>query len=576
MPQTPLHAFLVSLRRAGDSAGAGLTDAELLQRFVTTRDEAAFEALAWRHATMVWGICRRVARREQDAEDAFQATFLTLAQRAASIHNGESLGSWLFKVSYRIALAARRQAVRRAASESGLPGCPPAQPSESAEGPELRSLIDEEVHRLPEKYRAAVVLCYFQGRTNEAAAQELGCPKGTVVSRLARARQRLRRRLEMRGVEAPSLLLPAAAVPRALFTQTCNAVLAKSCSNSAAGAVSARVITLVQGAVRTMFWTKMRLAMFWVGIAVLGVGGTGLVARTVYGLGGIDGTETGLTVAAEGGQALSRGAESSVEGQPGKASADDPKARAASMNNLKQILLAMHNYHDVNGHFPAPATTSGDGKALLSWRVALLPYLDQNNLFKQFRVNEPWDSEHNRELLDKMPSVFAIPGTNADAGSTYYQVFVGPGAAFEKRKRLRVNDFTDGTSNTVMVIEAGSAVPWTKPEDLVYDPDQPLPELGGAFKEALHCALADGSAHTLRRDFDRNLFRAAITRNGGEVIADLPHLFSEDPRRLQAERLKKEQAGLVHAFQGLRDEVLLLRAEVNRLKERVEKLEGRK
>ena len=116
MADTPVSVMLHSLRRAGTLAGAGLTDAQLLERFVTARDEAAFEVLVWRHSAMVLGLCRRVLRQEQDAEDAFQAAFLTLSRRAASISRGQAVGSWLFKVAYRIALAARKQ--------STVPHCP--------------------------------------------------------------------------------------------------------------------------------------------------------------------------------------------------------------------------------------------------------------------------------------------------------------------------------------------------------------------------------------------------------------------------------------------------------------------
>jgi hypothetical protein len=256
----------------------------------------------------------------------------------------------------------------------------------------------------------------------------------------------------------------------------------------------------------------------------------------------------------------------------------------------------MHNYHDANNHFPAPAIYSGDGKALLSWRVELLPYLDQRDLYKQFRRNEPWDSPHNRALLDKMPAVFALPSrrtggsssTSSSAGdatastttaptaghSTYYQVFVGPGAAFEKRRQRRVADFTDGLSNTIMVVEAASPVPWTKPEDLTYDPDQPLPELGGGFKGFFDVALADGSVHAVPHDIDKTEFRKAVTCNGGEVI-DIASMFSSRPRR-DENALKRQDysGGLMEDLQGLRDEVLALKAEVKRLQQRVAKLEG--
>jgi len=603
MADTPVSAMLHSLRRAGTLAGAGLTDAQLLERFVTARDEAAFEVLVWRHSAMVLGLCRRVLRQEQDAEDAFQAAFLTLSRRAASISRGQAVGSWLFKVAYRIALAARKQSAFRAVHERRIGSVLATHTPAPLDGPDLQSLLDEEIQCLPEKYRSAVLLCYFEGKTNEAAATEIGCPKGTVVSRLARARDRLRRRLAVRGVEAPTLLLSGASgtwsvtVPRTLLTKTCTAALADACFNPAAGLVSARVITLAQGAMRTMFWTKMKLVAIGMVATVLSLGGVGLAARAFYGPMEADGPRDELAAGLVPGAAQAEEQQGRPARPPRPSFASDASVRKVSMDNLKQILLAMHNYHDANNHFPAPAIYSGDGKALLSWRVELLPYLAQSDLYKQFRRNESWDSPHNRALLDRMPAVFALPGrrtggsssTSSSAGdtssstttastaghSTYYQVFVGPGAAFEKRLKRRVADITDGLSNTIMVVEAASPVPWTKPEDLVYDPDLPLPELGGGFKGFFNVAMADGSVHAVRRDFDKAEFRKAITCNGGEVL-DLDRLFGAQPSRegsvLQELDLSESTK---EGLQGLRDEVLALKIEVKRLKERVAKLEGR-
>ncbi|HEY8503525.1 MAG TPA: DUF1559 domain-containing protein, partial [Gemmataceae bacterium] len=145
-------------------------------------------------------------------------------------------------------------------------------------------------------------------------------------------------------------------------------------------------------------------------------------------------------------------------------------ARAQSQNNLKQIGLAMHNYHDTHGTFPAAAITDKQGRPLLSWRVAILPYLDQNNLYQQFKLDEPWDSEHNKKLLEKMPEIYApVRGKAPQPHSTYYQVFTGPGTPFAGPKGLHFREFKDGLSNTLLVVEAGVAVPWTKPQDIPYD-----------------------------------------------------------------------------------------------------------
>lgn len=201
--------------------------------------------------------------------------------------------------------------------------------------------------------------------------------------------------------------------------------------------------------------------------------------------------------------------------------------RQTSANNLKQIALAMHNYHDTHNAFPANAIYGKDGKALLSWRVAILPYIEENALYNEFKLDEPWDSAHNKKLLAKMPKIYApVAGGNVAADATFYQVFTGPGTIFEGKKGLRLLEITDGTSNTFLAAEAGEAVPWTKPDDLPFDPQKDLPKLGGLFKAGFHVAMADGSVRFIRRDFDPQALRLAITRNDGQVI-DLNSLTAE-------------------------------------------------
>ena len=200
-----LGTLVRHLRRAVAPGGAvGLRDGELLERFLRERDEAAFELLLWRHGPMVLGTCRRLLRHAADVDDAFQATFLVLLRKARSVTRGEALGAWLYRVAYRVALRARSVARRRAQHERpGLDAAevpaPPAPPWD-----DLRPVLDEEVSRLPARERSAFVLCYLQGKTHAEAGRELGCPAGTVSWRLARARERLRRRLARRGGSAAS------------------------------------------------------------------------------------------------------------------------------------------------------------------------------------------------------------------------------------------------------------------------------------------------------------------------------------------------------------------------------------
>jgi prepilin-type processing-associated H-X9-DG protein len=195
--------------------------------------------------------------------------------------------------------------------------------------------------------------------------------------------------------------------------------------------------------------------------------------------------------------------------------------RMKDSNNLKQIALAMHNYESAYSYFPTASINSRDGKPLLSWRVAILPFIEQDNLYRQFHLDEPWDSEHNKKLLDQMPAIYQIPGTPPSRTHTHYRVFVGGGpggrAMFDYKEKTQILSITDGTSNTLMVVEAAEAVPWTKPDELVYDPNKPLPKL---FEMSGGCnaAFGDGSVRFIRADVAENVLRALITRDGGEVI----------------------------------------------------------
>jgi hypothetical protein len=214
---------------------------------------------------------------------------------------------------------------------------------------------------------------------------------------------------------------------------------------------------------------------------------------------------------------------------PSISRARESVARSQSQMNLKQIALASHNHNDHRGQLP-PTIQDSDGNPLLSWRVALLPYIEQDNLYKQFHLDEPWDSPHNRQFLRNTPRTYystAQRQTPAD-GLTYYRVFVGPGTAFERNGLQIPHDFPDGTSNTILVVEAGEPVPWTKPEELEYHPDKPLPPLGGIFRNegwfaqlrglngGFNTALADGSVKWFPRSTREATLRAYITRNDGE------------------------------------------------------------
>jgi hypothetical protein len=195
--------------------------------------------------------------------------------------------------------------------------------------------------------------------------------------------------------------------------------------------------------------------------------------------------------------------------------------RAQSSNNLKQMALAVHNYEAAHGFLPPAATLGKKGKKLLSWRVAVLPYIEQDALYQKFKLDEPWDSEHNLKVFkdNPMPRVFAIPGTkNLDEKKTHYQTFVGNGAAFDPVAAIKFTDFTDGTSNTILFATAATAVEWTKPDDIEFDPKADVKKLLLVKDGVFLVAMGDGSVRAVTEKLSEQTLKALVTRNGGEVI----------------------------------------------------------
>jgi hypothetical protein len=192
--------------------------------------------------------------------------------------------------------------------------------------------------------------------------------------------------------------------------------------------------------------------------------------------------------------------------------------RANSNNNLKQIALAMLSHVDARKTFPPAFKTDKDGKPLLSWRVMILPYLDEGELYKQFKLDEPWDSENNKKLILKMPEVYKCPTATDVPGMTHYLVVRGEKSVFPGDKGIQVSEITDGTSNTIMTVEADKAVPWTKPEDCEYDESNPLKGLGGLQPNGFLAGFADGSVHFISSSIEASVLKALFTRNGKEAV----------------------------------------------------------
>jgi hypothetical protein len=204
-------------------------------------------------------------------------------------------------------------------------------------------------------------------------------------------------------------------------------------------------------------------------------------------------------------------------------------ALSESASNIHRLAFAMLQYGDNFVRMP-PADLNGRH----SWRILLLPYLDQKRLLDEFKLDESWDSQENLRLLPRMPQVYATAkrlGHHPEPFQTYYHVFVGSGAAFEKdRTMVPVASFVDGTSNTILIIEGGQPAPWTKPEDIPYSPDKPLPELATVWGSGFFVAMADGSVRFVNKTINEKTLRAAITRAGGEVLGPDWDTSSSGPR----------------------------------------------
>ncbi len=209
-----------------------------------------------------------------------------------------------------------------------------------------------------------------------------------------------------------------------------------------------------------------------------------------------------------------------LDGANAEATARQAALRDQTANNGRQIGLAMHLYHDSFRTFPPAYSADKDGKPLLSWRVLILPYIQQAPLYEQFHLDEPWDSPHNRKLLEKMPAVYRSPTAPPESTSASVFAVVGPGTAFPGKQGVPLPEFRDGLSNTILVVEAKRDIPWTKPEDIPYDPQKPIPELGGVFPGGFHAVLADGSVEFIPDGFEPKDLRTLITTSGNEALPE--------------------------------------------------------
>ena len=328
------------------------SDEQLLERFLARRDEAAegaFAELVQRHGPMVLGVCRRILGDAHEAEDAFQATFLVLARKAATVVRREKVASWLYGVAVRTAKEARGRAARRRAREERVSTPIHVEPPDDAFPDELRDILDEELARLPARHRGPVVLCELEGLPRPEAARRLGIPEGTLSSRLARAKARLRDRLARRGVALPAAALSAilfreaqaATLPLSLLESTVEAATLVAAGPTATAAISASVASLSEGVIKTMFIAKLKGIVLAVGTMTVVVSGAVVLGQSGSGNYG---------PRAESGAAPQPASERSTPGTTARADQDD--RTAALEKKLDRILEALERLPQVA---PPPA-----------------------------------------------------------------------------------------------------------------------------------------------------------------------------------------------------------------------------
>lgn len=561
----------------------------LWERFVQENDQSAFEILVHRHGSMVLACAQRVLTDRTEAEDVFQATFLSLARAKQKLRQPEALTSWLYQTAFRIAIKLRSK--RFSTNQTATENVEPANQESDLAWREVSGVLDEELQRLPNELRSPLLLCYLNGLSRDEAAKQLGCSFDQLKRRLEKGRDALRVRLEKRGIVGAAMAITI------LSPELLNATVPTQCIEKimvwlrAEGVIPETIASL---AATTQTLSKGVVMKSFVAAAICV--GAGMWGYTK--LAGIEPQQKPEQI-----QEIKAEAEPpSTTGQPENDS--DRKAGSqqsrVSINNLKELMLAVHNYHDTHAYFPVDVTNK-DGKALLSWRVLLLPYLGKTELFKQFKLDEPWDSPANIKLLPQMPDIYRVGIEPKNSITTYYQVFSGksvpmttvleddvPENAHEGRgpgggagaasgtpipkkadndfpkppapakkgiKRYvgtRMNYVTDGLSNTFGIVEAGPPAPWTRPGGIPFDEKKPLPAMPGPFKNTLHVSMMDGTAHAIKRDLPENTMKILIGANDGniapEVIKlrqsfppDSPEETAELKKRVEENRVRYKQ-----------------------------------
>ncbi len=488
------RALLGPLRQAFDGeAVAGLGEGQLLERFAKRRDEPAFAALMARHGPMVLGVCRRVLADPHDVEDAFQATFLILVRRAATLDDRDRLAPWLFGVARRVATRARRDAERRRSRERAIPP-PVASPGEDPQARELGRAVVEEIGRLPAPMRDAVILCCVENLSYDEAASRLRCSTPALRGRLSRARERLRTRLTRRGFAPAATLATAwtwagaasAKVPLSLTESTARAAIAFAAGRAAtAGIVPATVVSLAEGAMQAMRLTRIKFVA--AAVVAFGVAGSGV---------GLPGRSGGSSAEAQ--QPPAEAPPAPVEAPPapvgaprgrsGEAPAEStvvrpPRALAPEADRLgsleqkiDRLIEAMENRdRPPLDRRPSTANPSSTGRPPLDRRPPTAsPSFSSRERLKKSNTDLLPEDELGPEMLAPKPAIrpaFPEPGTGKPNESTRLAAVEQKLGRLEARIAAIEQKFNVGDNVNLPALPAGRRSPF----DLDAKPELPSP-----------------------------------------------------------------------------------------------------
>lgn len=548
------------------------SDVELIRRFIAANDDISFELLVRRHAELVSNVCRSILREDiHAAEDAFQATFIALARQAKVLTECEHLGAWLFRVARHAALRVRKQRSKAAwnplTDNIAVHSLPP---DASIEIADRAAFVAEEVDRLPARFREPIILCFYRGLTHLQASLQLGWSIGTVASRIARAKAKLRARLNKRGVILGASLATAIGLPAA---GAANSSLIRCCVLAAIGQNT--VHTQLQTLANEVIYTMRRTQRKWLLAApILAMG---------LSLGGV------LT----GGMAKEVAAPKAAETQ--KVELVDPfkgrndivqvnltpiaraKERAYSQRKLNRIAQAIYTYHSLHGFLPTDILDK-DGKPLLSWRVAILPYLDQPNIYKLFKLDEPWDSATNKPLSEIILKLYMSGDFDPKhIGYTSVKRFTGPNTLHRPGERILLPRLPDNALRaTLLLAELGTPVPWSKPEDPIIEPaakDKPFipkdpPVWTGIYSNVINVAFADTQAASLKPDLSSETVASLIYWKDEKNFPDREKFLAIIPAKEESEDLKELQ----QKIRQMSDDLVKLSEEETKLLQELAKL----